>query len=177
MKFTAFFCTVSLLAVSTASAFTFESGNWAAARVGHACHVFTQRAARDTSGALVFTFHNKGYSSSFGYDYHPWPGETGAPWDEEDFVILAFDGEESWLGDEMFTHQGIGGYGAYMTDGMVPDMISAILNSTSSVEVMLDRSAKGEVWLYGKFSSAGFAENLQRASEWCDFDPHNLPSS
>ncbi|MVO15925.1 hypothetical protein [Parasedimentitalea huanghaiensis] len=177
MKLSALLCSTSLLLAANASAAIFESGDWAAAKVGHACHVFTQRAARDTSGALVFTFHNQGYSSGFGYDYHPWPGETAAPWDEDDFAVLAFDGQESWLGDEMFTHEGTGGYGAYITDGMVPDMITSILNSKTSIEVMFDRAAKGEVWLYGKFSPTGFAESLQKAGEWCAFNPRNLPSS
>ena len=165
------------LAAAPAFAATFESGNWAAAKIGQACHVFTQRAARDTSGALVFSFGPQGYNASFAYEYAPWPGETGAPWDEGDSVLLEVDGEEIWLGEEMFPGESHHGYRADMTDGFVSEMIAAALGAKSSISVNFDRAAQGEVWLYGKFATDGFAASLARAGEWCGFDPGSLPSS
>lgn len=177
MKLTPTIFAASLALAGTTQAATFESGDWGAAKIGHACHVFSTRAARHTSGALVLTFYQNGYNASFGYDYHPWPGETGAPWGEEDYPMLAFDDETSWLGDEMFTGDDIGGYGMSMTDGMVPEVITSVRNAKNSVDIMLDRSAQNEEVILGRFSPEGFGPALQKAGEWCAFDPNNLPSS
>lgn len=165
------------LAAFPASAATFESGNWAAAKIGQTCHVFTQRAARDTTGALVFSFGPQGTNAGFAYEYAPWPGETGAPWDEGDFVLLEVDGQEIWLGEEMFAGPGPNGYTAGMTSGFVSEMIAAALGAQSSISVNFDRAAHGEVWLYGKFATDGLAASLTRAGAWCGFDPNRLPSS
>lgn len=177
MKLRTLLFSTNLLLAGTAQAATFESGDWGAAKVGHACHVFSTRAARHTSGALVLTFYQNGFNASFGYDYHPWPGETEAPWSEEDYPMIAFDDEGSWLGDEMFTGEDIGGYGMYLTDGMLPDLISSIRTAQQSVDILLDRSAQNEVMLLGRFSPEGFEPALQKAGEWCAFDANNLPSS
>ncbi len=166
-----------LLAASTTSAATFESGNWAAAKVGQTCHVFSQRAARDTSGALVFSFGPQGYNAAFTYEYAPWPGEAGAPWDEGDTVLLEVDAQEIWLGEEMFAGPGPNGYVADMTSGLVGEMVAATLAATSTISVNFDRAAMGEVWLYGKFATDGFAASLARAGEWCGFNPTQLPAS
>ena len=177
MRHTSAIFAAGLALSSAAQAATFESGDWGAAKVGHACHLFSTRAARHTSGALVLTFYQNGYNASFGYDYHPWPGETGAPWGEEDYPMIAFDDETSWLGDEMFTGDDIGGYGMFMTDGMVPEVITSVKNAKQSVDILLDRSTQNEEVILGRFSPEGFAAALQKASEWCAFDPDNLPSS
>lgn len=166
-----------LTAGTAASAATFESGNWAAAKVGQTCHVFTQRAHRDTSGALVFSFGPSGYNAGFTYEYAPWPGESGAPWDEEDFVLLEADGQEIWLGEEMLTTLAPNGYVADLTSGFVSEMIAVTLAAESDISVNFDRAAHGEVWLYGKFATEGFGASLARAGEWCGFDPARLPSS
>lgn len=171
MKLTSAIIAASLALSNAAQAATFESGDWGAAKVGHACHVFSTRAARHTSGALVLTFYQNGYNASFGYDYHPWPGETGAPWGEEDYPMIAFDEETSWLGDD------IGGYGLFMTDGMVPEVITSVKNAKQSVDILLDRSAQNEEVILGRFSPEGFAAAIQKAGECCAFDPKNLPSS
>ncbi len=168
---------LSPISAPVALAQTYHSGNWAAAKVGQACYVFTQRAARDTSGALVFSFGPGGYNAGFAYEYAPWPGENGAPWDEGDFVILEVDGQEIWLGDEMFPGEGINGYRADMTSGFVAEMIAAIKAAQSTVGVNFDRAAKGEVWVYGLFATEGFAESLTEAGAMCGFDPNRLPSS
>ncbi len=160
-----------------ASAATFERGNWAAAKIGQTCHVFTQRAHRDTSGALVFSFGPGGYNAGFTYEYTPWPGETGAPWDEGDFVLLEADGQEIWLGEEMFAALAPNGYVADLTGGLVSEMIAVTLAAQSDISVNFDRTAHGEVWLYGKFATEGFGASLARAGEWCGFDPNRLPTS
>lgn len=166
-----------LLASHAASAATFESGNWSAAHVGHACHVFTQHAAKHTSGAIVFTFYDQGYNAEARYDYAPWPGETGAPWTETDYPLLAFDEDVDWLGDEMFADQGPGGYSMHLTGGFVSEFIAAIHATHQSIDVMIERSGANETVVYGRFSPAGFAEALTQASMWCRFDPNNLPIS
>jgi hypothetical protein len=56
-------------------------------------------------------------------------------------------------------------------------MIAATLGAQSDISVSFDRAALGEVWLYGKFATDGFAASLARAGEWCGFDPQRLPSS
>ncbi|MEL0435905.1 hypothetical protein [Phycobacter sp. K97] len=171
------FLALSPLAATGVSAATYKSGNWAAAKVGQTCYVFTQRAARDTSGALVFSFGPGGYNSGFAYEYAPWPGEDGAPWDQDDTVILEVDGQEIWLGDEMLAAEGLHGYRADMTDGFVPEMIAALRASQSTVSVNFDRAAHGEVWLYGSFATEGFSASLSEAGAMCGFDPSNLPAS
>ncbi|MBO9477750.1 hypothetical protein J7382_09410 [Shimia sp. R11_0] len=167
----------SLLAATAASATTFESGNWAAAHVGHACYVFTQFPAKHTSGALVLTFYNQGYNASLSYNYAQWPGETEAPWDANDYPALELDGEPSWLGDEMFTHDGPAGYSIEMTDGMLSEFIGAIDSTKSTIDVMIERETQKETVVFGRFSPEGFGQALQRAGEWCQFDPSNLPAS
>jgi hypothetical protein len=168
---------LSPISAPVALAQTYQSGNWAAAKVGQVCYVFTQRAARDTSGALVFSFGPGGYNAGFAYEYAPWPGESGAPWDRDDSVILEIDGQEIWLGEEMFTDEGLHGYRADMTGGFVPEMITALQASRSTVSVNFDRPAKGEVWLYGSFASEGFSASLSEAGAMCGFDPNRLPAS
>ena len=163
--------------MTAASAATYKNGDWAAARIGQTCYVFTQRAARDTSGALVFSFGPGGYNAGFAYEYAPWPGESGAPWDEDDTVILEVDGQEVWLGEEMFPGEGPNGYRADMTGGFVSEMIATLKASQSTVSVNFDRAAHGEVWLYGSFAIAGFAASLAEGGAMCGFDPSRLPSS
>lgn len=168
---------LSAISASSAHAAPFQSGNWAAARIGQTCYVFSLHAARDTSGALVFSFGPGGYNASFAYEYAPWPGENEVPWDADDTVVLEVDGEEIWLGEEMFTGEGTNGYRADMTDGFVPEMIAALQAAQSTVSVNFDRAAHGEVWLYGGFNIDGFSESLTEAGVQCGFDPNHLPSS
>ncbi|MCV3270893.1 hypothetical protein [Roseobacter sinensis] len=168
---------ILLLAATAAAATQFQSGDWAAAKMGNRCFVYTERAAPDTSGTLIFSFDVKGFNAAFQYEYTPWPGETDAPWDEEDAVVLEVDGSALWLGDEMFTGYGAGGYVAEMTAGFVPEMLLNTMSAAQSVTVALDRVLLGETWVYGVFSISGFREALARAAEWCSFDPRNLPRS
>lgn len=177
MKIATALTVASLTLATTATAATFESGDWGTARIGHACHVFTTRAARHTSGALVLTFYQNGYNASFGYNYQPWPGETEAPWGEDDYPVLALDDETSWLGDEMFKDEGAVGYGMYLTGGMLPDLITSVRKANRAVDAILERSSPNEVVVLGTFSPEGFEPALQKAGEWCAFDPNNLPSS
>lgn len=168
----------SILAIGTtpAVASQFQSGDWSAVAIGNTCFVYTERAAPDTSGTLVFGFGGGGFNATFRYDYQPWPDEQGAPWDADDIVVLEIDGAPLWLSDEMFTGQD-GGYMASMTDGFVPDMVLTAMTATDTITFALDRSAFNETWIYGIFSVFGFRESLEQAAHWCDFDPRNLPRS
>lgn len=163
--------------VNPVQAQQFAQDDWAASRIGQVCYVFTTRAARDTSGALIFRFEEHGYNAGFAYEYKPWPGETEAPWDPDDFVLLEVDGEEVWLGEEMFAGQGATGYRADMTSGMVTEMIAGLAAAERSVSFSMERQAKGETWLYGLFSVAGFRETMAEAGALCQFDPFALPQS
>ncbi|WP_424982741.1 hypothetical protein [Maritalea sp. S77] len=177
MRFLATILLASLGLATPAIAQTYSSGDWAAAKIGQVCYVFTTRSARDTSGALVFRFEDKGYNAGFSYEYAPWPGETGAPWGEDDYVVLEIDGEATWLGDEMFTDLGPTGYNASMTSGFVSEMITEINKASNSVGFAMERQSDGETVLYGLFSAAGFAESMANAGEMCQFSPSALPTS
>lgn len=168
---------VSAFAVAAAQAGQFQQGNWGAAMIGNQCHVYSLASARDTSGTLIFSFARDGYNASFTYEYTPWPGETETPWDEDDTTVLQVDGAAIWLGDEMFTGWGPGGDTISMTAGFVPDMVMQAMTARETLSVSLDRSAHGEIWLYGHFSTDGFAESLEQAASWCGFNPRNLPRS
>lgn len=168
---------LGLASATTVQAVQYEQGNWGAALIGNQCHVYTLASARDTSGTLIFSFAREGYNASFTYEYTPWPGETGTPWDEDDTVVLEVDGAAIWLGDEMFTGWGPGGDTISLTGGFVPDMVMQALSAQETISVALDRSAHGEIWLYGHFSTTGFADTLAQAAEWCGFNPRNLPRS
>jgi hypothetical protein len=168
----------SVLLPAAAWASQAQHGDWAAAQIGNRCHVYSVRSAPDTSGALIFSFSQKGYNASFEYEYTPWPGETATPWDEDDLVVLEVDDTATWLGDEMFQHFHAGGDILVMTAGFVPDMLLQMMSAQTSVVVALERAAHGgEVWLYGQFAITGFAESLAEAAGWCDFNPRNLPRS
>lgn len=177
MRFLATALIASLSLATPAFAQTFSSGDWAAAKIGQVCYVFTTRSARDTSGALVFRFENQGFNAGFSYEYAPWPGETEAPWGEDDYVVLEIDGEATWLGDEMSTDLGPTGYNASMTSGFVADMIAEINRASNSVGFAMERQSDGETVLYGLFSAAGFAESMASAGEMCQFSPSALPTS
>lgn len=166
-----------ILNSSMAYAAYFEHGGWATVKIGQVCHVFSLRSSRDTSGALVFSFLEKGYNPSFEYRYAPYPGEDGPPWDETDTVVFSIDGEESWLGDEMASGWDTQGNFVSLTSGFVSDMISALRAADGIVDVAFDRHKLGEQWVYGRFSAIGFSATIVKAGEWCQFDPSNLPSS
>ncbi|AVX03827.1 hypothetical protein [Maritalea myrionectae] len=168
---------VGLGFTSPAAAQTFSSGDWAASKIGQVCYVFTTRSARDTSGALVFRFENQGYNAGFSYEYAPWPGETGAPWGENDYVALEVDGEVTWLSDEMLADLGPTGYNASMTSGFVSEMITELNGASDSIGFAMERQSDGETVLYGLFSPAGFTESMARAGEMCQFSPSALPAS
>ncbi|WP_417243260.1 hypothetical protein [Celeribacter sp.] len=167
------------LAVTTqmAHAGYFEHENWATVKIGEICHVFTLGSARDTSGTLIFSFPRNGYNSSFEYRYAPYPGETGAPWGPDDSVVLSFDDEETWIGDEMALERDSHGDFASLTSGFVPEVVTSVRTANHSVDVAIDRVDEGEIWLYGTFSAAGFSAALGKAGEWCQFDPAALPES
>ena len=171
--------TLSSLVFSTSRAHAdyFEHGNWATVKIGQVCYVYSLRSAKDTSGTLIFGFLEKGYNASFEYRYTPYPGESGSPWDQEDYVVLSVDGSESWLGDEMTTGLDSHGDFASLTAGFVPEIIAMIRAATSNVEVAFDREKLGERWVYGLFSATGFSATVVKAGEWCQFDPANLPAS
>ncbi|WP_300030075.1 hypothetical protein [uncultured Roseobacter sp.] len=171
LAFAAFF-----LCATSAKATQSQTGDWAAVRMGNQCFVYTQRAASHTSGTLIFSFDPEGFNAAFHYQYTAWPGETEAPWDEDDAVLLEVDGAEIWLGEEMFKDYREGRYVVELTAGFVPDMVLSLLGATDSVSVALDRTRLGETWVYGLFSASGFRETLTQAAEWCSFDPHNLPT-
>lgn len=177
MRFLAIALIASLGFAFPAAAQTFSSGDWAASKIGQVCYVFTTRAASDTSGALVFRFEDKGYNAGFSYEYAPWPGETGAPWGENDYVALEVDEEVTWLSDEMSTDLGPTGYNASMTGGFVSEMITELNGASDSIGFAMERQSDGETVLYGLFSPAGFTESMARAGEMCQFSPSALPAS
>lgn len=155
----------------------FQQGDWASTKIGNTCFVHTLRSARDTSGTLIFSFLDGGYSASFSYEYTAWPGETEPPWGENDPVILAVDDQATWLAEEVFTGMSSSGYEAAMTAGFVSEMVKLISTAERNISVSFDRADHGEVWLYGLFGTVGFRESLTQAAEWCNFDPANLPQS
>lgn len=177
MRFLATAFTACLGLASPAMAQTFSDGDWAASKIGQVCYVFTTRAARDTSGALVFRFEDQGFNAGFEYEYAPWPGETGAPWSDEDYAVLEIDGEATWLGDEMSTALGPNGYIASMTSGFVSELIAELNGASNTIGFSMERQTDGETVLYGLFSTAGFAQSMNSAGEMCRFDPSALPSS
>lgn len=166
-----------LIWATTASALEFQSGDWRASKIGNTCYIHTQRAAPHTSGTLIFGFGQGGYNASFQYEYTAWPGETEAPWSEDDSVVLEVDGTESWLGDEMFTQVRNGNYVADMASGFVSDMVMNMFSAQNTLTVAFDRPSLGETWVYGVFSPQGFHESMSQAATWCAFEPRNLPSS
>ncbi|SFR09043.1 hypothetical protein [Poseidonocella sedimentorum] len=165
-----------LIHTTAARAAYFEHGAWATVKIGHICHVYSLRSSRETSGALVFSFPERGYDASFEYRYAPYPGEVDDPWGPNDPVVIFVDGEESWIGEEMSTGWDSRGDFASLTTGFVPDMMSMVRGATGIVEVALDRVELGERWIYGQFSAEGFTATVVKAGEWCLFDPDNLPS-
>lgn len=156
----------------------FESGNWAAVRMGKTCHMFTLQADRHTSGMLLFTVDEQGYNAGFSYEYHPWSNDEGTPWDESsDYIELYIDDAATWLGDEMSLGNYMGRDGASMTSGFVGEMISTLSNAKQNISVAVHLAAKGETWTYGGFSTDGFAAVVQQASVMCQFNPAALPAS
>lgn len=163
--------------VQQAAAEQFESGDWAVTKVDDVCTVVTVRSAKHTSGQLLFSFKNYGFDASFSYIYTPWPGETDAPWGIDDEVVLEIDNEESWLSDEMSPYQPLDGYGVSITAGFIRDLISDIGAAQHSIGLSMNSQSSGEVMLYGLFSVAGFSDSIEKAGEWCQFDPSALPES
>ncbi|WP_460085634.1 hypothetical protein [Roseibium sp. LAB1] len=177
MKFRAFVSMLALLPATSVSAVAFSSGDWQAARIGETCLVYNNIAARDTSGSLQFSFDVKGYNAGFTYEYAPYTENEEDPWAETDLVEITIDEEDIWLGEEMFPVGVQAPYKLSMTSGFVKEMIVAVANAQSSVDISVERESLGETWLYGRFSPVGFNESLAKAAEMCDFDPAKLPES
>lgn len=168
---------VLLSATVPVAAATYSSGDWEAARIGGSCFVYTNAAARDTSGSLQFRFDVKGFNAGFGYEYAPYTDDEGAPWAQTDFVEITIDGEDIWLGEEMFPVGSSNPNRLEMTGGFVKEMIAALGNAERTIDISVERESLGETWLYGRFSPVGFKESLAKAAEMCDFDPASLPGS
>lgn len=166
-----------LLVAPPALAQGFSVGDWGAVRIGERCHVFTTRAARDTSGALVFQFSPGGYDAAFYYEYSPWSPDEDMPWDEGDEAILELDGVETWLADEMWLEAWPAGGRGDMTAGFVGDTLAAFAGAQRDIGVLIRRNRLGENWLYGLFSTSGYREAMAAAGEMCGFDPYQLPQS
>lgn len=177
MNFRAFVSVLALLPATGAAAAPFSSGDWEAARIGSTCLVYNNAPARDTSGSLQFSFDVKGYNADFTYEYAPYTENEEDPWAETDLVEITIDGEDSWLGGEMFPVGLQDPYQISMTSGFVKDMAAAVADAQTTIDISVERESLGETWLYGRFSPAGFSESLAKAAEMCDFDPANLPES
>lgn len=169
----------STLAAGTTAATAQDYSDWEFALIGQTCHVYTNAAARDTSGSLDFTFGPNGFNAGFTYIYRPWPGEENEPpWDEQnDYVRIDIDNEEIWLGEEMFFGANANSYTADLTSGFVGEMLAAVSTAQQTVDFMVYRAEFDEAWLYGRFSVAGFNDTLAKAVEVCAFDPSRLPES
>lgn len=166
-----------LTAPSAVAAATFSSGDWEAVRIGGTCLVYTNAAARDTSGSLQFSFDVKGFNAGFSYEYAPYTDNEEAPWSETDLVEITIDGEDIWLGEEMFPVGQADPNSLAMTGGFVKDMIAALATAERTIDISVERESLGETWLYGRFSPVGFNESLAKAAEMCDFNPAGLPES
>ncbi|SFA87711.1 hypothetical protein SAMN05421688_1404 [Poseidonocella pacifica] len=166
-----------LAAAFPAAADVHRAGDWSAALIGQTCYVYSNAAARDTSGSLIFSFDKKGYNASFHYEYAPYHNDSGKPWDADDYAVIAADGQESWLGDEVFLEAWEAAGEGHMTGGFVADMVQLVANAQQSVDFMVYRAAHSEEWLYGRFFPGGFSEALSHAASWCEFNPSALPSS
>ncbi|MCK7613768.1 hypothetical protein [Roseibium sediminicola] len=166
-----------LPASAPVAAATFSSGDWEAARIGGTCLVYTNAAARDTSGSLQFSFDAKGYNAGFSYEYAPYTDNEEDPWSETDLVEITIDGEDIWLGEEMFPVGQSDPNSLAMTGGFVKEMIAVVANAERTVDISVERESLGETWLYGRFSPVGFKESLAKAAEMCDFNPASLPES
>ena len=162
---------------TSASARHVEAGNWAAVAIGNRCLVYSLHPGRDTSGTLIFAFEKGGYNASFKYEYTPWPGDSGTPWDARDLPVFEVDERATDLGAEMGTWFGQGGYSLELSGGFIPDAVMYIMGA-QQVGIGLERAAHGnELWIYGTFSTDGFSDVLSQAADWCAFDPRGLPRS
>ncbi|TYC66355.1 hypothetical protein FMN63_18575 [Stappia sp. BW2] len=177
MKLRAFVSVLALLPATGVAAAPFASGDWEAARIGGTCLVYNNAPARDTSGSLQFSFDVKGYNADFTYEYAPYSENEEDPWAETDLVEITIDGEDIWLGEEMFPVGMQAPNKISMTSGFVKEMAAAVASAKSQVDISVERESLGETWLYGRFSPVGFSESLAKAAEMCDFDPANLPES
>ncbi|WP_269584142.1 hypothetical protein [Roseibium sp. Sym1] len=177
MNFRLIAATLALLPAAPVAAAPFSSGDWETARIGGTCLVYTNAAARDTSGSLQFRFDVKGFNAGFSYEYAPYTDNEEDPWAETDLVEITIDGEDHWLGGEMFPVGPSDPHSLSMTGGFVKDMIAAVANAQTHIDISVERESLGETWLYGRFSPIGFSDSLAKAAEMCDFDPANLPES
>ncbi|WP_420003784.1 hypothetical protein [Arenibacterium sp. LLYu02] len=169
----------SLAPMGFAQSATFEAGNWAAIVKGKTCSVYSIRSARDTTGYLEFSFDQMGYNANFAYVYVPFDAnDVEAPWDmDADAIALWLGDEQLWLGEEMsFYTQGFT-YAAGLTNGFVPELISAMRSPSGDFGFGIEKASAGETWLYGGFSLDGFDAALAWAGETCQFDPSALPQS
>jgi hypothetical protein len=177
MNFRLFAAMLAWLPATSVAAAPLANGNWEAARIGGTCLVYTNAAARDTSGSLQFSFDVKGFNAGFSYEYAPYSDNEDDPWAETDLVEITIDGEDIWLGEEMFPVGQSDPNSLAMTGGFVKDMIAAVANAQTNIDISVERESLGETWLYGRFSPVGFKESLAKAAEMCDFDPARLPES
>jgi hypothetical protein len=137
------------------------------------------RAGGDGEDYLLVGFDKDGYNAAFTYEPLIMRGAPVAL-SKTDEIILFVDGQENWLGEEMFVSEGENEYGEYsivasLTSGFVYEL-TMLLRKSGSLEVR-KRQADGAVSTLATFSLAGFAATYLKAAEWCKFNPDQLPMS
>lgn len=164
------------LTAAAASAAYWEKGHWRVQTTDTgSCEI---RTGGDGNGSLSISVDPQGFNATLAYHPVYFRGEA-LPLRDTDAVSLIFDGEESWLSEEIFVAEGTSEWGepsveAILTTGFTADAVAALRASNT---LLVARMREGETQVFDTYLLDGFTANWLKAAEWCGFDPRALPSS
>jgi hypothetical protein len=169
-------CLTGLAAAPALADRNWSHKDWNAWQRGARCGIWT---GGDGAGSLEISFERGGYRAVA--DYAPlWYRSEPMPLEMSDFIVIYFDGLESWIGEDISVFDGEDKWGdyfraAFMPDATVPAFID-MLRQADTLDFARQRGDE-EPLIIDQFSLAGFTVALMKTAEWCKFNPKLMPSS
>ncbi len=171
----------ALLAVAASPSFAeevqlayWEHGSWRVALVEdtqwnmRSCRVWT---GGDGNGTLALHVGDGGADASFSYEPVTFRN-IAPPMTLDDEMVLMFDGQESWIADELTVSEYYNDFGDFVVDASLSNSFVSEtvkeLRAGNTVIVGVRRGGAPKV--FDTFLLNGFTATWLKASEWCRFN-------
>ncbi|NIZ08013.1 hypothetical protein [Pseudooceanicola sp. HF7] len=150
-------------------------GNWNVALVENiehdirTCRVWT---GGDGIGTVSLTVGEGGFDAAFSYQPVTFRG-MAPPMELDDDVMMIFDGQESWIAEEMEIFGWYDDSGIYQVDAALSNyLVAETVQSLEAANTLLMGTHRGgQSHVIDSFLLSGFTATWLKAADWCGFDP------